>query len=109
MAPKPMMAHNSLRSLLTMYSLSDPYLCGSGFHPVPNVRISSGLVFAAPAGDEGASAIEERPDVDEEAAEGCEDEGLTLRWGGRVLCNGPCPSPYDAEARPGQYAEGPVW
>ena len=108
MAPKPMMAHNSLRSLLTVYSLSEPYLWGSGFHPVRNVRSSSGLVFVAPAGDEGASAIEERPNVDGKAAEGCEDEGLTLRWGGRVPCNGPCPLPYDPEVRPGQYAEGPV-
>jgi len=103
-----MMAHNSLRSLLTVYSLSEPYLCGSGFHPVRNVRISSGLTLVVPAGDEDASAIGEDPNADEEAAEGCECEGLALRWGGRCPRNGPCPWPYDAEVRPGQYAEGPL-
>ena len=108
MAPKPMMAHNSLRSLLTVYSLSEPYLCGSGFHPVRNVRTSSGLTLAGPAGDEDAPAIEGDSDVNEEAAEGFECEGLALRWGGRCPCNAACPWPYGAEVRPGQYAEGPV-
>jgi hypothetical protein len=74
-----MMAHNNLRSLLTVYSLSEPYLCGSGFHPVRNVRISSGLALVAPAGDEDASAIEEGLNEDEAVAEGCGDEGLALR------------------------------
>jgi hypothetical protein len=72
-----MIAHNSLRSLLTVYSLSEPYLCGSGFHPVRNVRISSGLALVAPDGD--VWAIEEAPNADEEAAEGCGYEGLALR------------------------------
>ncbi len=86
-----MMAHNSLRSLLTVYSLSEPYLCGSGFHPVRNVRTSSGLTLLGSADDEDESAIEEDPDVNEEAAEGCECEGLALRWGGRCPCNDPRP------------------
>jgi hypothetical protein len=73
-----MMAHISLRSLLTVYSLSELYLCGSGFHPVLKVRISSGLGLAAPAADEGDSAVEEEEDVDEEAAEGCEREELVV-------------------------------
>lgn len=95
-----MIAHNSLRSLLTVYSLSELYLCGSGFHPVWKVLSRSGLALVAPPADD-------RVDVVEEVA-GCECEGFVVRYNGRWPCNGPYPWTYDAEVRPGQYPEGPA-
>ena len=76
-------------------------MCGSGFHPVRNVRISLDLAFVA-------SAAAEDADVDEEDAEGYECGGLVVRCGGRCPCDDPCPWLYDAEVRPDQYAEGPA-
>lgn len=96
MAPNPMMAHSSLRSLLTVYSLSELYLSGSGFHPVRKVLSSSGLAFAAPAADQGADVVEEVEGCECE----CECEGLVVRYGERW--------PYDPEVRADQYPEGPA-